>query len=160
MEFFTASQARLKVYKEVLEPLQAFSIRKRENPGEFVTLGKFLGDLTNEFGKDKYHFDPEHFLEECFSGGPKNYRYKKSDGTTEFKCKGHNLKRADVKKQLGYEKLKRSFWVKREKFKLNQMQSVVTDILKWIPDLSAKSTVILLLNVKHWVLSKMLKATS
>jgi hypothetical protein len=31
LESFTTSQAHLKVYNEVLEPLQAFSIRKREN---------------------------------------------------------------------------------------------------------------------------------
>ena len=63
---------------------------------------------TNELDdKDKYNYSDTVYITEFFSGGTKNYGYKLSNGKTTMKCKGLNLNRYDILKQLNYEKAKK-----------------------------------------------------
>ena len=96
---FTTSQARLKLYKELLQPLgprilycdtdsAVFHTYKGETPQELVQLGVKLGDLTNELGRDKYSFSPEVSIQEFVAAAPKAYGYRLQDDTTQAKIKG------------------------------------------------------------------------
>jgi predicted GIY-YIG superfamily endonuclease len=111
---FTTAQARLKLYNDFLEPLgdrvlyyDTDSVIYVTYPGQTnIPLGRFLGQPTNELGPD-YEYDHTNYINEMFSGGPKNYGYKTSKAKVTFKCKGLNMNRSDVQKQLSYEKAKR-----------------------------------------------------
>ena len=118
---FTTAQARIKLYKEFLEPCGKrvlyydtdsliFVTKEGEDPSSFVKLGDQLGEATNELGKDYGGSDYKYgdsYISEFFSGGPKNYGYtiskRGSDETsTNLKVKGVCLNRRDVSKDLNY----------------------------------------------------------
>ena len=97
----TTCQARCMMYRSYLSKLHpkqllymdTDSVLYITGPGQpKFNLGKFLGDLTDEFE------DPERKCVEFIGGAPKAYGYKlvsttdPSDVKTSIKCKGFNLK--------------------------------------------------------------------
>ena len=87
---YTTAQARLKLYN-YLEQLNeralycdTDSIVFTTKPGESeLFTGDYLGDLTNE--------EPDYAIEGFVTGGPKNYAYKRDNGTTVCKVRGITL---------------------------------------------------------------------
>ena len=87
---YTTAQARLKLY-DYLEQLNERALycdtdsivftTKRGEPE--LSTGDYLGDLTNE--------EPDHAIEGFATGGPKNYAYKRDNGTTVCKVRGITL---------------------------------------------------------------------
>ena len=84
---FTTAIARLKLY-EALDVLQqrvlyydTDSVIYKSKPDDgTLPLGKFLGQFTDEIGRD--------FIDEFGSAGPKSYSYRTNEGKTECKSKG------------------------------------------------------------------------
>lgn len=106
---FTTCWARLKLY-EVMDQLGERCLYSDTDSVIFVTrpgdvyqppLGDFLGDFTNELEKEG------DFIEEFFSGGPKNYGYRTAQGDVVCKVRGFSLN-AEGKAQLNYEVLRRN----------------------------------------------------
>ncbi|XP_055352324.1 uncharacterized protein LOC129598446 [Paramacrobiotus metropolitanus] len=88
---FTTCWARLHLYgymEQVQDTLLYFdtdSIIFVEKPGAIVPpTGKFLGDLTDEL-------QPDQFITQFVSLGPKTYSYKTNDGKSVAKVKGFTL---------------------------------------------------------------------
>ena len=87
---YTTAQARLKLYS-YLEQLNeralycdTDSIVFTTKPGESEpSTGDYLGDLTNE--------EPDHAIHSFVTGGPKNYAYKRDNGTAVCKVRGITL---------------------------------------------------------------------
>ena len=88
---FTTCWARLRLY-EALELLGErvlyydtdLVIYLEEAGQPSPVLGDFLGDFTSEL-------DPDDYIEEFVSGGPKNYGYKTKKGKVECKVRGFRL---------------------------------------------------------------------
>ena len=88
---FTTCWARLRLY-ETLELLgesvlyyDTDSIIYLEEPGQPTpVLGDYLGEFTSEL-------DPDDYIEEFVSGGPKNYGYQTKQGKVECKVRGFRL---------------------------------------------------------------------
>jgi hypothetical protein len=111
------SQARLCLYNDFIEPLNRgrervlymdtdstiFVVYPGEEPADFIKLGEFLGEATNEVGA-KYEWGMT--IDEMISGGPKNYGYKLSNGKTTLKVKGISTGRSDIAAVLTYERMK------------------------------------------------------
>ena len=118
LAIFTTAWARLKLYKELLEPLgrricyydtdSAIFMCKRsemEWVKEAVPLGRYLGDITNELGNNKYTYDGV-YIKEFVSGGPKNYGYITTNDEKVSKIKGHQLKKRNVASHLNFDAIK------------------------------------------------------
>ena len=104
---FTTSHARLRLYEQ-LERLgeqvlyhDTDSIVYVSHPGGYeVPTGNMLGEWEDELdGKD--------MVNTWTSGGPKNYAYQLSDGSTTCKVKGFSLKRSDVGSLIYYDSVKK-----------------------------------------------------
>jgi len=113
---FTTAQARLLLYNKLLEPLGdrvcyydtdscIFAHNDVDEIKEIVPLGKFLGDVTNELGNDKYSYNDEYIIEYA-SGGPKNYGFLTNKEKKVAKIKGHTLKAVKTVKVLNFERIK------------------------------------------------------
>jgi len=120
LAIFTTAQARLKLYSEILLPLgprvcyydtdsAIFLMKKNDTKliQQLVPLGRFLGDITNELGTDKYHYGSEYIVE-YVSGGPKNYAYRTNTDIKMAKIKGHSLHRMDALKLLNFDAIRNS----------------------------------------------------
>lgn len=119
LAMFTSAQARLKLYEDILQPLgervlyydtdSAIFVAKNSETkwlDTVVPLGRYLGDLTNELGSDKYSFDNgTHIIEYC-SGGPKNYAYVTNHDKTCTKVKGLSLRSVKAKSWINFEAVK------------------------------------------------------
>jgi len=98
---FTTCWARLRLY-EALELLgervlyyDTDSVIYLEDEGQTnPVLGDYLGEFTSEL-------DPDDYIEEFVSGGPKNYGYKTHKGHVECKVRGFRLN-SEGKTQLNY----------------------------------------------------------
>ena len=104
---FTTSHARLRLYEQ-LERLgeqvlyhDTDSIVYVSRPGGYeVPTGNMLGEWEDELdGKD--------MINTWTSGGPKNYAYQLSDGSTTCKVKGFSLNRSDVGSLIYYDSVKK-----------------------------------------------------
>lgn len=115
---FTTAWARLKLYKELLEPLgnricyydtdSAIFVCKRRDMEwlkDNVPLGRYLGDITNELGNNKYTYEGP-YIQEYVSGGPKNYGYITTEDEKVSKIKGHSLKKRNVASHLNFDAIK------------------------------------------------------
>lgn len=99
---FTTCYARLKLY-EYLNTLQkqvlyfdTDSVIYTCKPSQpKLTNGDYLGELTDELGRDDYIVD-------FTSGGPKNYGYQTHQGKTECKVRGFTLSSVRGSRQLNY----------------------------------------------------------
>ena len=104
---FTTCWARLRLY-EALDLLQdrvlyfdTDSIIFWADPHKpSPSLGNYLGDFKNEL-------DPGEYITEFCSGGPKNYGYRTSNGTTVCKVRGFSLN-CEGSAQLNYELMKQN----------------------------------------------------
>ena len=104
---FTTCWARLRLY-EALELLgervlyyDTDSVIYLEEEGQpSPVLGDYLGDFTSEL-------DPDDYIEELVSGGPKNYGYKTKQGKVECKVRGFRLN-SGGKTQLNYEVMRQN----------------------------------------------------
>ena len=118
LAIFTTAHARLKLYNELIEPLgerimyydtdsAIFSCHDdhKEWLERAVPLGKYLGDVTNELGHNKYTYEGT-YISEFVSGGPKNYGYVTTEDEKVSKIKGHSLKRRNVKQYLNFDAIK------------------------------------------------------
>lgn len=112
---FTTAQARLKLLK-VLHFLDhavmyydtdsiIFKWPTADLPilDQKLPLGKFLGDLTNELGHDKYSWNSDDWITKFCSGGPKHYGYVTAKGMDQVKVKGLHLKGRLLRKFITYE---------------------------------------------------------
>jgi len=105
---FTTCWARLHLY-ETLELLgervlyydtdSVIYLEKEGQPNP--VLGDYLGEFTSEL-------DPDDYIEEFMSGGPKNYGYKTKQGEVECKVRGFRLNSED-KTQLNYDVMRQNF---------------------------------------------------
>ena len=105
---FTTCWARLHLY-EALELLgervlsydtdSVIYLEKEGQPNP--VLGDYLGEFTSEL-------DPDDYIEEFMSGGPKNYGYKTKQGKVECKVRGFRLNSED-KTQLNYDAMRQNF---------------------------------------------------
>lgn len=115
---FTTAWARLKLYKELIEPLGPRICYYDTDSAVFVTrdseldwlnrtvpLGKYLGDVTNELGHNKYTYEGT-YITEFVSGGPKNYGYLTTSDEKVAKIKGHSVKKRNIAKYLNFEAIK------------------------------------------------------
>jgi len=75
--------------------------RAGEDPNVLMPLGKYLGDWTNELGKDKYNYG-DLWIDTWGSLGPKSYGYELNTKETEFKSKGFSTKRQGVASKLNF----------------------------------------------------------
>lgn len=120
LAIFTTAYARLKLYTELLMPLgrricyydtdSAIFVCKNSEMDwlkQNVPLGKYLGDITNELGSNKYEYGDEYIVE-YVSGGPKNYGYITNKQKSIAKVKGHNLHQRATQKLLNYETIKKT----------------------------------------------------
>ena len=104
---FTTCWARLRLY-EALELLgervlyyDTDSVIYLEEVGQpSPVLGDYLGDFTSEL-------DPDDYIEEVVSGGPKNYGYKTKQGKVECKVRGFRLN-SEGKTQLNYDVMRQN----------------------------------------------------
>lgn len=118
LAIFTTAQARLLLYNKLLEPLGRrvcyydtdsciFKCDKKELPviNRLVPLGKYLGEITNELGQNKYAYNDEYIIEFA-SGGPKNYGYLTNKEIEVAKIKGHSTKQVSTAKLLNFQAIK------------------------------------------------------
>ena len=104
---FTTCWARLRLY-EALQLLgervlydDTDSVIYLEEPGQpKPVLGDYLGEFTSEL-------DPDEYIEEFVSGGPKNYGYTTSKGHVECKVRGFRLN-SEGKSQLNYSDMRQN----------------------------------------------------
>ncbi|XP_074619749.1 uncharacterized protein LOC141878657 [Acropora palmata] len=103
---FTTCWARLKLYSylEMVKDNALYydtdSVIYKWRPGQAkIPLGNFLGDMTDELE------DPEDYIVEFVSGGPKNYGYRTLKGQVCCKIRGFTLNKRG-KQQLNYDILK------------------------------------------------------
>ena len=96
--FFTTSWARLKLYdaldtlKERVLYYDTDSVIYKTKPGEEkVSLGKFLGQFTDEIGGGN-------FIDEFGAAGPKSYGYLTSNGKVD--CKTKRIKNTQAVKEV------------------------------------------------------------
>jgi len=128
---FTTSHARLRLYEQ-LERLgeqvlyhDTDSIVYVSRPGGYeVPTGDMLGEWVDEL-------DGHDMINTWTSGGPKNYAYQLSDGSSTCKVKGFSLKRSDVGSLIHYDAIKKLVEDKYHhniETKIKTSQSMITRI--------------------------------
>ena len=128
---FTTSHARLRLYDQ-LERLgeqvlyhDTDSIVYVSRPGGYeVPTGDMLGEWVDEL-------DGHDMINTWTSGGPKNYAYQLSDGSSTCKVKGFSLKRSDVGSLIHYDAIKKLVEDKYHhniETKIKTSQSMITRI--------------------------------
>ena len=97
---FTTAHARLKLYRDFLEPLGRrvlyydtdsvlFVHKTSENPAKLISLGSYLGEPTNELEKNMpTAYSDSNFITEFRCAGPKNYAFVTNTGAVTLKVKG------------------------------------------------------------------------
>ena len=124
LAIFTTAHARVKLYLDLLEPLQRkvmyydtdsvifkHKLSETKHLETIVPLGRYLGDLTSEIG-DKYKYINDEYIIEFISGGPKNYGYRTNKLHEVAKIKGHRLQRRSVQDLLNYRTIKKTVFEK------------------------------------------------
>ena len=122
---FTTCWARLSLY-EALELLgervlyyDTDSVIYLEEEGQSnPVLGDYLGEFTSEL-------DPDDFIVEFVSGGPKNYGYQTKQGHVECKVRGFRLN-GENKTQLNYNVMRQNVLDEIQKPQKKPRQTLVT----------------------------------
>jgi len=123
---FTTCWARLRLYaalEELGEHVLYYdtdSVIYLEDEGQpSPVLGDYLGEFTSEL-------DPDNFIEEFVSGGPKNYGYKTKNGHVECKVRGFRLN-WEGKTQLNYKVMRQNVLDKIQKPQKKPRQTQVVN---------------------------------
>ena len=130
---FTTCWARLRLYA-ALEPLRervlyydTDSIIFLQDEGQTnPTLGDYLGDFTSEL-------DPDDYITEFVSAGPKNYGYQTKLGHVECKVRGFRLN-SEGKSQLNYNVMRQNVLDEIQKPLLKPRQTQIVKTYQIVRD--------------------------
>ena len=130
---FTTCWARLRLYA-ALEPLRervlyydTDSIIFLQDEGQAnPTLGDYLGDFTSEL-------DPDDYITEFVSAGPKNYGYQTKLGHVECKVRGFRLN-SEGKSQLNYNVMRQNVLDEIQKPLLKPRQTQIVKTYQIVRD--------------------------